>query len=285
LYSEIIEPIFINKCFSCHNNEITRGNLNFSSLPLLLKGGSGGSPINKGNPRNSLIFKRITLPSSNIKFMPPDGPIVSYDEINTILWWIENSDKSEKALSSFDVPAKIKISLNTIYNINFREKSWYEKIAVPELDKSVLSKVDTSVFQVDFVSSEQKFISVKYLKNNLTENEFEQLGQIKDHVAYLSVKASNLSDEFLDNFLILKNLVRLDVQKNSISDDGVKVLQNLENLEVLNLYETKVSKNSLSVLKNYKNLKRVYVWGTKISKKDLESFNTENKAIELIGGI
>ena len=43
LYSNIIEPILINKCISCHNNEIKRANLDLSSLPLLTKGGNAGS--------------------------------------------------------------------------------------------------------------------------------------------------------------------------------------------------------------------------------------------------
>jgi len=285
LYSNIIEPILINKCISCHNNEIKRGNLDLSSLPLLTKGGNAGSPIDKMNPRNSLIFKRISLPVDNIKFMPPDGPIVSYDEINTILWWIKNSDKSNDVLSSIEIPDEIKISLNKIYNIDFSDKQWFEKISVQELDESKLINIDKSVFQVKFISSNKKFVSVKYLKNNLSEVEFDQLEAIKNHIAYLFIKDSNLSDKSLLNFLNLKNLVSLDIQKNSISDEGVKTLQKLENLEVLNLYGTKISKNSLEIIESFKNLKRVYVWDTKISKKDLESFNRDNSSIELVGGI
>jgi len=285
LYSNIIEPILINKCISCHNNEIKRGNLDLSSLPLLTKGGNAGSPIDKMNPRNSLIFKRINLPVDNIKFMPPDGPIVSYDEINTILWWIKNSDKSNDVLSSIEIPDEIKISLNKIYNIDFSDKQWFEKISVQELDESKLTNIDKSVFQVKFISSNKKFVSVKYLKNNFSEVEFDQLEAIKNHIAYLFIKDSNLSDKSLLNFLNLKNLVSLDIQKNSISDEGVKTLQKLENLEVLNLYGTKISKNSLEIIESFKNLKRVYVWDTKISKKDLESFNRDNSSIELVGGI
>jgi len=285
LYSNIIEPILIKKCISCHNNEIKRGDLDLSSLPLLTKGGNAGSPIDKINPRNSLIFKRIRLPVDNIKFMPPDGPIVSYDEINTILWWIKNSDKSSDVLSSIKIPDEIKISLNKIYNIGFSDKQWFEKITVQELDESKLLNIDKSIFQVKFISSNRKFLSVKYLKNNLSEVEFNQLEIIKDHIAYLFIKESNLSDKSLLNFLNLKNLVSLDIQKNSISDEGIKTLQKLENLEILNLYGTKISKNSLEIIESFKNLKRVYVWDTKISKKDLESFNRDNSSIELIGGI
>ena len=285
LYSNLVEPILINKCISCHNNELKRGNLDLSSLSQLIKGGNAGSPIDKINPRNSLIFKRIVLPIDNIKFMPPDGPIVSYDEINTILWWIKNSDKSNDFLSSIEIPDEIKISLNKMYSLDFSDKEWFEKIIIQKLDESKLVNIDKSIFQIKFISGNKKFVSVKYLKDNLSEDEFNQLNDIKDHIAYLFIKDSNLSDKSLLNFLNLKNLVNLDIQKNSISDEGVKILQKLENLEVLNLYGTKISKNSLETIESFKNLKRVYVWDTKISKKDLENFNRQNTSIELVGGI
>ena len=234
---------------------------------------------------DKVVPQETYSPIDNIKFMPPDGPIVSYDEINTILWWIKNSDKSNDVLSSIEIPDEIKISLNKIYNIDFSDKQWFETISVQELDESKLINIDKSVFQVKFISSNKKFVSVKYLKNNLSQVEFDQLEAIKNHIAYLFIKDSNLSDNSLLNFLNLKNLVSLDIQKNSISDEGVKTLQKLENLEVLNLYGTKISKNSLEIIESFKNLKRVYVWDTKISKKDLESFNRNNSSIELVGGI
>ena len=217
--------------------------------------------------------------------MPPDGPIVSYDEINTILWWIKNSDKSNDFLSSIEIPDEIKISLNKMYNLDFSEKEWFEKIIIQKLDESKLVNIDKSIFQIKYISGNKKFVSVKYLKDNLSEDEFNQLKEIKDHIAYLFIKDSNLSDKSLLNFINLKNLINLDIQKNSISDEGVKILQKLENLEVLNLYGTKISKNSLETIESFKNLKRVYVWDTKISKNDLENFNRQNTSIELVGGI
>ena len=122
------------------------------------KGGNAGSPIDKINPRNSLIFKRIVLPIDNIKFMPPDGPIVSYDEINTILWWIKNSDKSNDFLSSIEIPDEIKISLNKMYNLDFSDKEWFEKIIIQKLDESKLVNIDKSIFQIKFISGNKKLM-------------------------------------------------------------------------------------------------------------------------------
>ena len=91
IYNDLIQPIFNQKCVSCHNKEIFRGNLNMDSYSNLLKGGSSGNPINKSDPRESLLIKRITMPTSELKYMPPDGEPVSFDEIKTLIWWINNT--------------------------------------------------------------------------------------------------------------------------------------------------------------------------------------------------
>ena len=46
------------------------------------------------------MIRRITMPTSELKYMPPDGEPVSFDEIKTLIWWINNLDKSNENLVS-----------------------------------------------------------------------------------------------------------------------------------------------------------------------------------------
>ena len=105
-----------------------------------------------------MIFKRITLPENNLKVMPPDGPKMSFDETNTILWWIKNFDKSEQELSLLEIPLDIQYSLNNIFNIDFQEKKWFDKIDISNLDDSSISKLSDSIFNIKFISDKKKFL-------------------------------------------------------------------------------------------------------------------------------
>ena len=284
VYDDLIQPIFNQKCVSCHNKEISRGNLNMDSYSNLLKGGSSGIPINKSDPRKSLLIRRITMPTSEIKYMPPDGEPVSFDEIKTLIWWINNLDKSNEKLVSLKVEDDIKESLEMLYSLNFTEKQWFEKISIDKIDESFVQNIDKSVFQIKFISDEKKFLSVKYLQKNVSVSDIEKLEKISKYIAYFTAKSSNISNELIKRISNFENLVKLEIQDNNIDDESIKILQSLKNLEILNIHNTKITSKSIEILKTFKNLKRAYVWGTSISRSEIDEFNRKEEKLKLIGG-
>ena len=284
VYDDLIQPIFNQKCVSCHNKEISRGNLNMDSYSNLLKGGSSGIPINKSDPRKSLLIRRITMPTSEIKYMPPDGEPVSFDEIKTLIWWINNLDKSNEKLVSLKVEDDIKESLEMLYSLNFTEKQWFEKISIDKIDESLVKNIDNSVFQIKFISDEKKFLSVKYLQKNVSASDIEKLEKISKYIAYFTAKSSNISNELIKGISNFENLVKLEIQDNNIDDESIKILQSLKNLEILNIHNTKITSKSIEILKTFKNLKRAYVWGTSISRSEIDEFNRKEEKLKLIGG-
>ena len=284
IYNDLIQPIFNQKCVSCHNKEISRGNLNMDSYSNLLKGGSSGNPINKSDPRKSLLIKRITMPTSELKYMPPDGEPVSFDEIKTLIWWINNFDKSNEKLASLKVEDDIKESLEILYSLNFKEKQWFEKIIVEKLDESLIQNIDNTTFQIKYISDDKKFLSVKYLKKNASINDIEKLQKISNNITYLTAKSSNLSNDIIKSISNFKNIVKLEIQDNNIDDESIEILQSLNNLEILNIHNTKITNRAIESLKNFKNLKRAYVWGTSISKNEVDDFNKNDSKLKLIGG-
>tara|TARA_A100001011_G_scaffold134400_1_gene141728 strand:- start:2794 stop:4083 length:1290 start_codon:yes stop_codon:yes gene_type:complete len=284
IYNDLIQPIFNQKCVSCHNKEIFRGNLNMDSYSNLLKGGSSGNPINKSDPRKSLLIKRITMPTSDLKYMPPDGEPVSFDEIKTLIWWINNLDKSNDNLASLKVEDDIKESLEMLYSINFKEKQWFEKIIVEKLDESLIQGIDNTIFQIKYVSDDKKFLSVKYLKKNVSLGDIEKLEKIRGNITYFTAKSSNLSNDMIKSISNFENLVKLEIQDNNINDESIEILQSLNNLEILNIHKTKITSKAIDALKKFKNLKRAYVWGTSISKSEIDNFNRKESKLLLIGG-
>ena len=284
VYDDLIQPIFNQKCVSCHNKEISRGNLNMDSYSNLLKGGSSGIPINKSDPRKSILIRRITMPTSELKYMPPDGEPVSFDEIKTLIWWINNLDKSNENLVSLKVEDDIKESLEMLYSLNFTEKQWFEKISTDKLDESLVQNIDKRVFQIKFISDDKKFLSVKYLQKNVSVSDIEKLEKISKYIAYFTAKSSNISNELIKGISNFENLVKLEIQDNDIDDESIKILQSLKNLEILNIHNTKITSKSIEILKTFKNLKRAYVWGTSISRSEIDEFNRKEEKLKLIGG-
>lgn len=283
MYNDLIHPILFNKCVSCHNNEIKRGGLDMSNLELLLNGGYAGKPTDPINPRKSLLFKRITLPVHDIKAMPPDGDLVSYDETNLILWWIANEKNSKDFIDPNEISTEIKLAIKSIYGLSFEPKAWHEKIILDKLDENELEVLNKDAYEINYISENKKFISLKFLKNNITQKDFEPLKHLFKHIVYLKFPASSLNKNLFDNLENFQNLVKLDIKNNPFGDDDLSILLGLENLEVINLIGTSITENGIQTFNEFKNLKKVYLWKTKIDNTTIKYFNQQQNKVELVG--
>ena len=81
-----IAPILFAYCWTCHGSEDHRAELDLRTLPLMIRGGSGGPAIVSGSADNSLLFQKLQS-----KQMPPAGkPHPTAAHIETIRRWIES---------------------------------------------------------------------------------------------------------------------------------------------------------------------------------------------------
>lgn len=86
-YKQVL-PILKAKCFSCHQGEKTKGDLDLSSLASALEGGEFDGPaITTGHPEKSALFARITSGDEDER-MPPKGDLVTPEEQALIKGWI-----------------------------------------------------------------------------------------------------------------------------------------------------------------------------------------------------
>jgi len=282
VYVELIEPIFNAKCVACHNNEVKRGGLNMSQPDSLLFGGDGGKIIAAGNLEESELFRRITLPQKNIKFMPPTTNTLNYDEIKTIEWWIEQGASFENTVSELNVDKRMKPVLMRSYGLNTEPRAWYEKVQIAPLDSTQIVILTQQGFSVKTFGENNPLLDVSYAGNSLTRVKMAALAVAKNHITWLSLTDTNVEDEWLSTISDFKNLTRLELDKTNISDDGVTNLKALSHLEVLNLYASGVSNTSLLVFQELPELKRVYLSRTQVTLDNAASASTKREDLSFI---
>ena len=85
-----IEPVLSANCFGCHGATKTKGGLQLHERELALQGGDSELPaIVPGNPLESEMVRRITLPPEDDDRMPPaNKDQLSADEILLLVQWI-----------------------------------------------------------------------------------------------------------------------------------------------------------------------------------------------------
>ena len=90
LFADAIQPILRRNCGSCHGPEKAKGKLRLDSLAAALKGGENGPALVAGAAAQSLLVKRLRLPLSDDKHMPPEGkPAPTAEEIALVEFWID----------------------------------------------------------------------------------------------------------------------------------------------------------------------------------------------------
>ena len=105
-YSTQIQPIFDNNCISCHiDGGAYFGELDLSSFPLVMEGGSSGNTIVPYDHSSSELFNRITLDESDNEFMPKNGTSLSQSEIDLIAQWIDEGALQENN-NSFSIEGR-----------------------------------------------------------------------------------------------------------------------------------------------------------------------------------
>ncbi len=284
IFKELILPIFEHKCISCHNNEIQMGELNMTTVAKLFKGGSSGNAIINKNAEKSILFNRITLPQNNNKFMPPNSNPLTYDEINLIKWWLNSDIKSNNRLSSVKLEKTDKWLLNKLFEIDTKEKPFYDKLKnISKLDYEKLKRLDNVNFTWKILAENYPLIELNYIGNNIEDTSLNEILKFNENIIALTIKDSNLKDSHLKLISKLKNLMILNIQNNPITDKGVIHLGSLKNIEKLNLYGTKISNISLNILSKIKSLKTIYLWRTKVSIDKINEFNNNNSTKVILG--
>ena len=84
-----VKAIFAHNCYKCHGPEKIKGDLRLDNKKMIFRGGESGPLFIAGNPSESEIIRRLTLPRNHKDAMPPKGKKIADDDIKTLGFWIQ----------------------------------------------------------------------------------------------------------------------------------------------------------------------------------------------------
>ena len=285
VYEDLIHPVLEEKCIACHNQNLASGGLNMSSVENMIKGGNSGVGIKNGNPFKSLIYKRVSFPHDHPKFMPPTGVPLSYDQIATLEWWIDNGAEKQMPVTLTRNDSKTLRLMELQYGLDLREKTYLETLSLSSPSQEDLKSIEGEEYIWRFLNPEQSFLDLKFTKKKIEINDLLKVQPIKNNITWLNLADCMLNDNHLSYISNFPNLTRLKIQKNPlVTNKGIEALQKLEHLTELNLYGTRVSNNTLITLGQMKSLKKLFVWNTRITDKDITDFKALHPDVEVIAG-
>ncbi len=87
-----IQKSFDKTCIKCHGDARAANGINLAKYESVIKGGSDGPVIVKGDPTKSPLYLAITA-TQGYGPMPPRGPKLADKEIKAIEAWIKSGAK------------------------------------------------------------------------------------------------------------------------------------------------------------------------------------------------
>ena len=283
VFSDVIQPIFEQKCVTCHSPSKTKGKLLMSTVAGLQKGGETGAFLQVGSVVNSLFLQRAHLPLNEKEHMPPKGKKqLSSDEITLLEWWVEQGAHFDKKIGEIRQTEEITAILKKYEQV---ENSLLT-MDVEAVDERTIKKLKASNIKLDKVLEGNPFLVISLRdRKDLDAATFKQLKQISEQIIELDLSNTNLTDELFAELKNFPHLQKVSVQKTAIRGTQLKALNDLKYLESLNVYDTNLEDAAIPFLAKLTSLKKLYLWDTNISKQGIEELKRIGSTIEINTGI
>ncbi|MFT3749708.1 MAG: hypothetical protein QM768_15380 [Agriterribacter sp.] len=271
-YSDIIQPMLQNKCYSCHGSSKQKGKLRLDGKDFIEKGGEDGKVLISGKSDESELYKRLTLDASDKKHMPPKGkPQLTEAEIALMHWWINTGASFDQQVKDLPQDIKIKPLLTALQSNSTAAASKPDipDVPVAKAPDDIINKLKEAGATVVTVSKESNYLSVNFLSSKKTgDTEIKLLEGIIPQLVWLKAGGTSITDNGLASIAKLTTLTRLSIDYTTITDKGVAQLQTLSKLQYLNIVGTDITTNGVIALKGLPELQSIYFYQSKISKAD-----------------
>ncbi len=279
LYSDVVQPILEEKCYSCHNATKQKGKLRLDGPEWISKGGKQGEVVITGNADESELIKRLLLPQQHEDHMPPkEKPQLSEKEIALLHWWINSGlsfDKKVKDLAQTEKIKPLLLSLQTAAGNEVKTKPQLPEAAVEQADAAAIKKLTDRGVVVLPVAQNSNYLLANFVTvQNLKEEDIKLLLGIKKQLVWLKLSNQPVNDAMLANIAQCKALTLLDLNHTKMTDKGFLYLQQLPDLQTLNIVGTRVTTIGLMQLKTAKSLRAVYVYQSSVDKQSYTSLKT-----------
>jgi uncharacterized membrane protein/mono/diheme cytochrome c family protein len=275
VYQNAIQPLFKNRCYSCHGSEKQKGKLRLDQEEFILKGGEDGHTLVKGKADESELIKRILLPINDEDHMAPkEKAQLTANEIALLKWWIDNGADFKKKFKDLPQPENIKPVLASLQKgesgVEEAKNSDIPTEEVSAVDNKVLNKFTEAGITVIPITQNTNYLSANFINaQSMGKDVLDLIKSIDKQLLWLKLENSKVNDQTLAALKNCKNLTRLSLNNTQITDAGLVALKDLDQLQSLSLVGTKITAKGINQLKKLQNLKFLYIYQTGVNKTDL----------------
>jgi hypothetical protein len=262
-YRVAIEPVFRTKCFSCHNPQKKKGDLDMTSLAKLLEGGKEGPIWKPGDAGNSLILQNIHLAIDEKKHMPPNGKVqLTSDEIILLTYWINAGANTDSLFKSYAPTDSLYILAMKGRQVTESNEKVYR---FPPAGDKVISGLNDPFCTITPLAQNSPALRADfYVREKYDPKKLQDLLKVKDQLVALNMDNMPVVDADLSLISKFGNLEELNLNNSSVTSNGLEELKKLKSLRLLSLAGTRLDVSAIQILSQIPSLRQVFIWNTGI---------------------
>ncbi|MCH7225302.1 c-type cytochrome domain-containing protein [Haloferula sp. A504] len=293
VYTHLVQPIFDQKCVSCHGPDKQKGRLRMDTYENLVLGGKEGEAITPGDAEDSNILFRIHLPLDDEEHMPPENKEQMEDhEIEIVTWWIDTGALPDQKVAEAEMPEEIKAAVSKLVPPEVLQAQAEAAAAAAAAEEKARAELATVVEglreefpgALNFESQESSgltFTAVS-MRDRFNDEMLAKLEPVAESLVSLDLSGTHVTDTGLAAVSGATGLRMLRLSETGVTDAGIEQIKGMASLESLNLYGTAVTTDGVAVLSELPTLKRLYLWQTEVDaagKAKLEELMPETEII------
>ena len=289
-------PILQKHCFECHEAarldakgrlRKPKGDLRLDGSAWILRGGDGGAVLVAGDPEQSPLYQRVTLPDDDPDIMPEKGDRLTAEQTEILRRWISAGAGfgawTGAAATQAEAPPADDAGELPLTGVQRARVRLAEGLG--EANAGAIAKLVESGAHVEDLIGDGRLFAVSFEGHRDTVNDatLEALAPLRAHLAELDLARTGVTDRALGALARLPRLVRLDLSSTPTSTAGIRALARAPELRTLVLVGTKVDAGIATVLTAMPKLAAVHLWRTGCSDEDLAALRLARQDLRVIG--
>lgn len=254
-YATHIKPILDDHCVVCHGANKTQGKLRLDTFDLLMAGGENGRVVTAADVAHSELYRRITLPHEDKKFMPAEGKKpLDERQIKLIEQWIKFGASPSETAAEFRTKGA-EVPVEEVARLP-QAPDYRPKLAqLAALER----KLEVRLVPVSQVPTDGLILRTVNDPKAATDQMLADLAPVAEFIVDAELARTKITDPGLRSLATFTNLRRIDLSQTAVTTRGLAALATLPKLEWISLVGSKVDGNAPEVLGKFPALRTSYV--------------------------
>ncbi len=287
VFATLVAPTLNARCVQCHGPSKQSGGLRLDSPDAIREGGESGPVLVAGDAARSEIVRRLFLPASDAKVMPPRGHAPpSHAQVALLRWWIDKGASFEQSLADARVSPELEPAVvDAVGPVDFDAPAILS-VRVAAADTRAIDAAVAGKLRVEPLRAGTSLLLVQAppAARGFSDADLPLLAPLATQIAWLDLGGTAVSDEGLSTLLpTLTNLWKLSLDRTAITDRTLESLGSLDRLETINVYATGVTDAGVGALGRLPRLRSVYAWQTLVTPQGAEALQSSSGATVTLG--